>query len=281
MNKIIIAAHKEYAFPHDDIYLPLQVGAAGKEDILNLDTIYLKDGKSYGETIMRDDIDDNISSKNPGYCELTGLYWAWKNLPDADVIGLVHYRRYFSMKSASLRKRNGFFQSILSEGELDELLLRCDIIVPKKRIYGIETLYSHYAHTLDAHQLDVARKVVAKLYPSYLPALRTVYNQRWGYMWNMMIMRRKDIEDYCTWLFDILFTTERYFRKKGYLKGLNNFEGRLFGRISEILFNVWLFERRKQGARIREVKVIHAEPEDWPRKAKSFLEAKFAGKKYG
>ena len=34
------------------------------------------------------------------YCELTGLYWGWRNLTDTDYIGLVHYRRLF-------RGRNG------------------------------------------------------------------------------------------------------------------------------------------------------------------------------
>ena len=39
----------------------------------------------------------NISLKNPNFCELTGLYWAWKNL-DANYIGLAHYRRHFCKK---------------------------------------------------------------------------------------------------------------------------------------------------------------------------------------
>ena len=43
---------------------------------------------------QKDNTGENISAKNPMYCELTGLYWAWKNL-DADYLGLVHYRRHF------------------------------------------------------------------------------------------------------------------------------------------------------------------------------------------
>ena len=31
--KIIIAAHKKYRMPQDDIYIPLHVGAEGKESI--------------------------------------------------------------------------------------------------------------------------------------------------------------------------------------------------------------------------------------------------------
>lgn len=57
--QIIIAAHKPYRMPDDPLYLPLQVGAEGKESI----------GYQW------DDEGDNISALNPYFCELTGLYW--------------------------------------------------------------------------------------------------------------------------------------------------------------------------------------------------------------
>lgn len=77
--KIIIASHKKYKNSCEEMYIPIQVGAEGKEKI---------------EGYIQDNTGENISSKNPYFCELTGLYWAWKNL-DADYVGLVHYRRYF------------------------------------------------------------------------------------------------------------------------------------------------------------------------------------------
>ena len=71
--KILVAAHKKYWMPDDDVYMPLHVGAEGKA--------------SLGYT--PDNTGDNISAKNPNYCELTGLYWAWKNL-ECQYIGLCH-----------------------------------------------------------------------------------------------------------------------------------------------------------------------------------------------
>ena len=62
--KILVATHKKYDMPSEDIYLPIHVGREGKEDLGY-------QGDNQGE---------NISLKNSNYCELTGLYWAWKNL---------------------------------------------------------------------------------------------------------------------------------------------------------------------------------------------------------
>ncbi len=281
MKKIIIASHKSYAFAGGDLYLPLFVGAVGKKDILDLSTIYLKDGRAYGETIMRDDIDENISEKNPYYCELTALYWAWKNLKDADVIGLVHYRRYFTAKSAFFRRGHEPLRCVLTEGELDHLLAQYDILVPKKRIYGIETLYTHFAHTLDGYQLDAAREIAIALHPESSRIIDRIFNRRWGYMFNMAIWRREDLEDYCGYIFELLFALEKRLKDEGYMEGLSDFEKRLFGRVSEIFFNVWLEEKRLKGMKVGEVALIAIEPENWPKKIKSFISAKLTGKKYG
>ena len=95
--KIIVATHKKYRMPVDEMYLPVHVGAVGNETISGC---------------QRDDEGENISALNPYFCELTGLYWAWKNL-EADYIGLVHYRRHFlrrfcgkGLRGAVLKKRD-------------------------------------------------------------------------------------------------------------------------------------------------------------------------------
>ena len=122
--KIIVATHKKYEMPEDNMYIPVQVGKEGKQDL--------------GYT--PDNTGENISLKNPYYCELTGLYWAWKNL-DAEYIGLVHYRRYFSNKTILTKDIKQRLTKISSINEIDRMLENTDIILPKKRKYYIEDLY--------------------------------------------------------------------------------------------------------------------------------------------
>ena len=62
------------------------------------------------------------------------------------------------------------------------------------------------------------------------------------------------------------------------LSGLTAFEARLFGRVSELLFNVWLV---KNNLTPKEVPFMYMEKVNLLKKAKSFLMAKFFGKKYG
>lgn len=258
-TKIIIAAHKPTRIPKDDMYSPLQVGAKGKASI----------------GFARDDEGDNISEKNPNFCELTGLYFAWKNV-DCDVLGLVHYRRYFSSKSVQYRRFHGNFGSVLTKEEIEEILATSDIIVPIKRKYYIETLYSHYAHTHDSYHLDLARRIIRDKCPEYLPYVDETYSRPWGYMFNMFIAPKKLMDEYCEWMFDILFDLEPLIDTSG----MDAFSARLFGRVSEILFNAWLLKKQEGGLRIAEVPVIDMQKINWTMKIAGFLSAKFLGKKY-
>ena len=166
---VIVATHKKYQMPTDKSYLPIQVGSEGK--------------KSIGYT--PDNTGDNISNKNSNYCELTGLYWAYKNL-DCDYIGLSHYRRYFKGSNNSIDR----FENILSTPEIENLLQSTDIILPRKQNYYIETLYSHYSHTLKEEDLIQTRKVIKDLYPDYLSSFDEVMRRKSAHMFNMFIMKK-------------------------------------------------------------------------------------------
>lgn len=258
--KVIIAAHKKYRMPEDEMYIPVHVGAAGKASI---------------ENYQRDDDGENISELNPYFCELTGLYWAWKNLK-ADYIGLAHYRRHFSLHPHSKDK----WSAVLKKAEIKKDLDKVKVFTPSKRWYVIETLYSHYAHTHYASQLDETRKIVEEKFPDYLDSFDMAVKQRWGYMFNMMIMEREMFNEYCSWLFDILFELKARLGEDN----LTPFHSRYYGRISEIIFNVWLLEQQRAGkikpSEIKEIPLIHMEKINWWKKGGAFLKAKFIGKKY-
>ena len=256
--KIIVATHKKYRMPKDDMYLPLQVGAEGK-----LDLGYTKDNSG-----------ENISYLNSSFCELTGLYYAWKNI-DADYIGLVHYRRHFSIK-----RKQSLWDSILSYEEIKPYLETIKIFIPNSRRYYIETLYSHYEHTHYSIQLDETKRIIQEKYPEYIESYDNVLKHRYGYMFNMMIMDKTYLNNYCSWLFDILFEL----KKRINIPNLSTFQKRFYGRISEIIFNVWLDHEIKCGRlekeQIKEIPCIHMEKINWWKKGIFFLKAKFLGKRY-
>lgn len=253
--KIIVAAHKESRMPDSDLYLPVHVGAAGRPDI----------------GYVRDDMGENISDRNPQYCELTGLYWAWKNV-DADFYGLVHYRRYFAAPG-KCRHGKDAFRGILDRVGLESMLQDTDIILPEKRNYYIEDIYSHYAHTHYAEHLDCAREIIAQAAPEYLPAFEAVMKSKKAHMFNMMIMGRDKFKAYCAWLFPILAALEERIDISGY----DAFQARYIGRVSEILLNVWI-EKNQFSYKELQVRMIGKVKRF--KKACSFLRAKFQGKKY-
>ena len=255
--KVIVATHKEYQMPTDDLYLPLHVGA----DSNNNKTDYKKD--NHGK---------NISKKNPYFCELTGLYWAWKNLK-ADYIGLVHYRRYFTNSNKKYKTTIEKFKHVLTLKEADKLLDNTNIILPKKRKYYIENLYDHYKRTMYIEPLDETRKIIEEKYPKYLKEFDRLHKRKSAHMFNMMIMKKDILDDYCTWLFDILFELEKRFKDVKY----DQFHSRFYGRVSERLLDVYI---NTNNLSYKEVRFMDMEHINWWKKGTSFLKAKFFGKKY-
>lgn len=249
--KIIVAAHKPYRMPEDSMYLPLHVGCENKQSI----------------GFIGDNTGDNISIKNPNFCELTGIYWAFKNL-DCEYTGLVHYRRHFCVK-----KGKDAFDSILTKSQANDLLFDIDCILPKKQKYYIENLYDHYAHTHDIMHLIILEEILKEKYPEYLVEFKRLKKRTSAHMFNMFIMRKDLFNNYCNWLFDILFEVE----KRIDVSKLSTFDARLFGRLSELLLDVYIY---KNEIKFKEIPLIYTEKINWSKKIKSFLKAKFMGKKY-
>lgn len=236
--------------PDDDVYMPIHVGREGKQDL----------------GFLGDNTGDNISIKNPNYCELTGLYWAWKNL-QCDYIGLCHYRRYFCVA-----KHGSDFSSkikaIFHRADYERLLQQYDVILPKKRNYYIETVRSQYEHAHNKRDLDEVKKNISELHPEYLDAFNSVMNRRKLHILNMFVMKKGLYDEYCDWLFGILFELEKRIDISQY----NAYQSRIFGFLGERLFNVWL---EKKQLKVKEVDVVNLEPIQWITKICRFIRRKF------
>lgn len=256
---VAVVSHKPYRMPADPMYMPLHVGAALHPDVL--------------PDWVQDDTGDNISERNPKYSELTGLYWLWRN-DKSDYQGMAHYRRHFgTARRVSGLTRRDRFDRIVGRGEVLSLLAGCDIILPRRRDYVIETIRDHYAHTFPVEHLDVMRDLIAGACPDYLPAFDEVMGGTTAHMFNMFIMSRVKVDEYCSWLFPLLDGLEERVDDSGY----DAFAARYPGRVSEMLMDVWL---RTTGYHYAELPVVSPEPVNWVKKGAGFLGAKFLGRKY-
>lgn len=247
--KLIIAAHKKYEMPSDEVYLPIHVGKEGKDSL------------GYQE----DNVGENISSKNFSYCELTGLYWAYKNL-EYDVLGLVHYRRYFKGKLKVVI--NGKKRKILSKEEIENILKEYDIILPSKRHYYIETNESQYLHAHHKEGLEECEKAINKLYPDYLEAWKHMLKRRSGHRFNMFIMNKENADKFCKWVFDVLEEVE----KNVDISTWDKSEQRIFGYLAERMMDVYV---ERNNLKVKEQKYFFAEKQNWFKKIFNFLKRKF------
>ena len=225
--KIFICAHKEVSLPQHPYFLPIQAGAA-----LN-DTI-----PSY----QPDNEGDNISIKNPNFCELTCHYWAWKNLKNVDIVGLNHYRRYFDFKQKwpqfSADKHFISTEDFLNQPyvfpDLESILKKYDIILPIARHWRVSNT-QQYADYHIAKDWDILRQIIKERTPQYIPAFEKTMdcsNKSVGY--NMFITHWKHFEAYSEWLFDILFEVERRVPPID-----DPIQSRIYGYMSERLINVF------------------------------------------
>lgn len=260
---VAVAAHKPYRMPEDPMYMPIQVGKALHPDV------------ELGERFVPDNTGDNISDRNAYYSELTALYWMWKNC-DADYLGLAHYRRHFATENRWKRMTaSDRFDRIATHDDVESVLVKsgAKIIVPSKRHYYIETVYSHYSHTFDGRQFDEMRKILTQMDPQFIPAFDKLMQSRSVHIFNMFIMRRDRFDEYCAWMFPLIDELTKRIPPESY----DAFGSRYPGRVSERLLDVWL---DTTGYRYAELPVVSPEPVDWWKKGTGFLKAKFAGKKY-
>ena len=128
----------------------------------------------------------------------------------------------------------------------------------------------------------MTKNIIADQCPEYLGAYNEVTHRTSGQMFNMMVMEKGLLDEYCSWLFAILFELED--RLGNPELTMSAYQGRLYGRVSEIIFNVWLLHQFETGHLsehdVKEVNCLCTEKVNWVKKGTSFLRSKFFHRKY-
>ena len=222
-----IITHKEFTPPKKSCFIPLQVGFANK--------IY----------DCRDNTGDNISEKNQNYCELTGVYWIWKNDIHSDYIGISHYRRYFTKSKLSYSK---FF--FLNDKDVNIIFKDYDVILANEAVCNNNLIMQYCENSGYLSDLNILRDAIKLHYPEYVDIYDSVMSGTKFSPYNMLIMKKEDYNQYCEWLFNILFEVEKHTDISQY----DNYKKRIYGFMSERLLNVWV---QKQQYKIKHCRVVN------------------------
>ena len=199
-----------------DAYTPieqertLQVGAA-------------LSSKRLSETGAVDCVGENISEKNKQFCELTGLYWIWKNAKE-DYVGLAHYRRHFLLPEK--------WMEIVTEHDID-------VILPVP-LYVAPSIKENYRERHDATDWDYVEQYIKEHIPEEYDGFLRIMGGNLYSPCNMVIAKKEVFDELCTWLFPILLAAVEHGGTKD-----DKYQNRYPGFLSERLIT-YFFESRRE-----------------------------------
>lgn len=163
----------DYDYPEYEV--PIRVGAALAPDSIRAS--------------LRDDVGDNISHKNRQYCELTALYWAWKN-SSSKYIGISHYRRHFVLPDD--------WADRMEASKIDAVLPVPTPIFP--------TVQDNYIERHDSKEWNALLEAIVadNEYEGIERTALEVFSGTLYFPCNMLIARREVLAELCEWMFPII-----------------------------------------------------------------------------
>lgn len=262
--KIIVACHKPSVLPENALFYPVQVGSA------------LAKKKLQG--MVQDDSGENISEKNPMYCELTAQYWAWKNL-DADYYGLCHYRRFlcFADVDAPKNVRNQYEAGSLdafnlkrfgleNEEQMRSVIEANDVVVGElqqmSKLYtprgNQRTAYKHWtAHNralIMTEDLEKMLSILDRVAPEVGRSTREYLNGEKFGGFNCFVMKKELFAQMCEIEFKVLSELENAVNLSSYCQQIK----RIYGFMGEIISSGFVYHLEKQKTfRVRHVPLVY------------------------
>lgn len=218
--EILVCAHKkDENIRNGGAYRAIQVGKALHPE---LDLGFTCDNEG-----------ENVSEKNPFWCEYTALYWGWKNQKDVEYSGLCHYRRYFNIE--------------INERTVDKLMADKDILVIKQDcpMLSKKDRLKNLAWVTTSEDAILFLDTVLYMYPQYeKEIMEYFFNSRLSIPYSMFVAKKEVFDQYCEFIFPLFFEMEKKMKPHGYSRQKRTMG--YFGEFSLGLFVVCKHLKRKE-----------------------------------
>ncbi len=241
---------------------------------------------------LGDNTGDNISEKRMSFCELTVLYWAWKN-QKADYMGLCHYRRYFNFTNAEGLKNIPITiynagatvvdyldnETVEKYGLNNQELIRAQIEnYDAMVVHPVDFSKTDLKHNYDAMEkfpsyhkikdVDIVLSIIKEKYPNMYPtAERYMFGIKYNRLYNCFVMKSEIFDKFCSWFFDIIFELDRRIDMSDYTES----QFRTPGTIGERLFGIWVLWMQENNYKINELYVLFINYTEKPNVYKSYF----------
>ncbi|WP_034465542.1 DUF4422 domain-containing protein [Butyrivibrio proteoclasticus] len=182
-----------------------------------------------------DNSGDNISDKNRQFCELTAMYWIWKNAGDG-YIGLEHYRRRFILPENWQRA----MATGINNGKGDNNTCQYNVILPVP-LYVAPSIEGNYLSRHLHEPWEAMLDALDRLYGCKDDAKKYFAETGCYSPCNMLIADRKTFDELCSWLFPILFEVQD---KCGQYE--DSYQNRYPGFLSERLITYFFYRNREK-----------------------------------
>ncbi len=269
--KILVGYHKPATLLKSDILVPIHLGRAVAKEASKDGVLSEWDYQWMVDNMIGDDTGENISSRNRELCEMTGLYWVWKNyeqLGNPDYIGFMHYRRIFDFTNKSQHlplykelslpyvdhlsdpyeflNADSIRQTVKASGCI---ISKHFVLNPVKKFKSINYLnYSDY---------NTAISLLNKYFPQYAQYADNYNQGNKCFFCNTIILPRETFFLYAEYMFKILLELENKIDKSNYTTR----QVRMSAYISEWLTGIF-FTYLSSTARVHEVPVLYIKEPD-------------------
>ncbi len=247
-------------------------------------------------TMDGDNTGNNISFLRSNFCELTVMYWAWKNF-DANYYGLCHYRRYLSLSEQSFERNNRGYvyerkldaktikkYSLNSKSAIKKLTRSYDMIFggsmnvddidflyEGKRAKCVHDIFMTQEHLYDNEAPILVLELIDELFPQYSEAAKEYMESKEYYAYNCFVMSKELYDLLCEFQFGVLTEFVKRFDMTGYTGN----KIRTPGYMSEIMYGVFIYWlKRQEKYRVNEVDLVFFSDTNKPKtpvKAKTSL----------